>query len=158
MSEYQQDEVHQILEIAIARQADAGELSRDQLLEISDELGITRENLLAAEQDWWLKKQELSERQAFDCWRRDKWHKKVIQYLSVNTFLVLLNLMLAGGMLTWSSWSLYVLVFWGLSLVFDGWRYYRRTGEDYERAFHRWRRKRQLKSSVNRLVDKVLKV
>ena len=154
---YQQDEVHQILEFAIARQADAGELSREQVFEIADELGISRENLLAAEQDWWLQKQENRERQSFNLHRREKWRKKVIQYLLANSFLVMLDLMLAGGALSWSSWSLYIVVFWGFSLALDSWRYYQTTGEDYERSFSRWRRKRQLKHSMNRLVDKVLK-
>jgi len=46
----------------------------------------------------------------------------------VNSFLVLLNLVSAGGL----SWSLYIVLFWGLGLGLDTWNTYQYTGEEYE--------------------------
>ena len=152
---YPQDDVQQILQIAIARQAESEELTREQLLEIAAELGISSENLQAAEQEWQSRRKELLERQSFNEYRRGKWRQHLIQYLLVNSFLVLLNVLLAANHLP--SWSLYVVLCWGLGLAWDAWKRYQIEGEQYEQAFQWWRRKRQIGRSVNSVLDKVLK-
>ncbi len=150
---YHQEDIQQILQIAIARQAHEGEFSREQLLEIAAELEISSECLEAAEREWLAQQGELQKRQAFNIHRRGKLQKRFGNYAIVNTFLVLLNLVSAAEL----SWSLYILLFWGLGLGLNTWNTYLSKGEDYERAFEKWYRQQQLRQSFNTLLNKWLK-
>ena len=150
---YHQEDIQQILHIAIARQAHEGEFSREQLLEIAAELNISPECLEVAEQEWLVQQGELQKRKAFNIYRRRKLHKRVGNYVIVNSFLLMLNFFSAGRL----SWSLYVLLFWGLKLGLDTWNTYQLKGEDYERAFHKWNRQHQLKQSLNSLLNQWFK-
>lgn len=150
---YHQEDIQQILQIAIARQAHEGEFSREQLLEIAAELEISPESLEAAEREWLAQQGELQKRQDFNTYRRRKLQKRVGNYAIVNSFFVLLNLVSAGEL----SWSLYILLFWGLGLGLNTWNTYVSKGEDYERAFQNWYRQHQVKQSINNLLNKWLK-
>lgn len=150
---YHQEDIQQILQIAIARQAYEGEFSREQLLEIAAELEISPECLQAAEREWLTQQVEIQKRQDFNTYRRGKLQKRVGNYVIVNSFLVLLNLVNAGEL----SWSLYILLFSGLGIGFNTWNTYQSQGEEYERAFQKWYRQHQLKQSFNTLLNKWLK-
>lgn len=149
---YQQEEIQEILQIAIARQAYDGEFSRDQLLEIASELAISPESLQVAEQQWLSQRGEIQKRQEFNIYRRGKLQKQAGNFVIVNSFFVLLNLVNAGEL----SWSLYVVLFWGLGLGIKAWNTYQSQGEDYERAFERWYRKHQLKQSISTFWTKLM--
>ncbi|HAG82555.1 MAG TPA: hypothetical protein DCL61_15680 [Cyanobacteria bacterium UBA12227] len=137
---YRQEDIQQILNLAIAQEANDGEFSRDQLIEIAAELGISPQRLQEAEQEWLLQQQEQQKRREFDIYRRRHLQKKVGKYVIVNTFLVALNLISAGQL----SWSLYILLFWGLGLGLKTWNTYQLQGQEYEQAFHKWYRKQQI--------------
>jgi hypothetical protein len=151
---YHQEDIQQILQIAIARQAYEGEFSREQLLEIAAELEISPECLQTAEREWLAQQTDIQKRQEFNTYRRGKLQKHFGDYVIVNSFLLLLNLVSAGDL----SWSLYVGLFWGVKLGLDTWSTYQYKGEDYERAFQKWHRQHQLKQSVNSFLNKLLKV
>lgn len=150
---YHQEDIQQILQIAIARMAYEGEFSREQLLEIAAELEIPPECLQVAEQEWLIKRSDIQKRQEFNSFRRGKLQKHFGNYAIVNSFFILLNLISSGGL----SWSLYIGLFWGLFLGFNTWNTYQSKGEDYERAFHFWQRKHQLKQSFNTFINNLLK-
>lgn len=150
---YHQEDIQQILQIALARRADDEEFSREQLLEIAAELEISPECLHSAEQEWLAQKGELQKRQAFNIQRHRKLQQRFGNYAIVNSFLVMLDLVSGGGV----SWSLYVVLFWGLKLGLDGWNTFQTKGEDYERAFQKWNRQHQLRQTVNTLLNKWLK-
>ena len=151
---YNQDDIQQILAAAIARQDLDSEFTHEQLLEIAAELDISPECLQAAEQEWLAKQGELQKRQDFNLYRRGKLQKSLGKYAIVNTFLIPLNLISAGGL----SWSLYILLFWGLGLGLNAWNVYQSDGEDYERAFQQWYRNHQLKASINTFFNRFLKI
>jgi hypothetical protein len=144
---YNQEDVQQILNLAIARQANVEELSREQLVEIASELGISTETLLVAEQEWLVQQEQQQKHYAFNLYRRSQLKKRFGKYLIVNSFFVGLNL-LSGGTL---SWSLYILLFWGLWLGINAWNTYQLQGEEYERAFQKWYRQHQLKNITQSL-------
>jgi hypothetical protein len=145
---YQQEDIQQILNLAIARQAkDGGEFSRDQLVEIAEELGISTETLLEAEQEWLIQQEQRQKHHAFNLYRHSQLKKRAGKYLIVNSFLVGLNLLTAGAL----SWSLYILLFWGLGLGVSAWNTYQLDGEEYDRAFQKWYRKYQLRSFAKTL-------
>lgn len=153
---YSQEDVQQILQLAIARQSqqtDLAELSREQLWEIAVELDIAPSCLQAAEQDWLNQKILDEKRAAFELHRRQRLKNKAIRYLIINTFLVLLNLAGAGTL----SWSLYVLLGWGLFLVLEGWKTLQTQGEDYEQAFQRWYMRQETKRFLENLWDRLKK-
>lgn len=151
---YCSEDAQQILHLAIARQADAGELTRTQLFEIAAELNISTADLQAAEREWVAQRGKIAEQQVFDRFRREKFQKRLANYVIVNGFLVLLNLLTTPGHL----WALFVLLSWGMGIALDAWKTFRLGGEEYEDAFQRWQQKRQLKKSVSTLLNRWLRV
>jgi hypothetical protein len=149
---YSQEDIQQILNLAIAQQAHAGEFSHEQLLEIATELGISAAGLQVAEQEWLNQQGELQKRQAFNAHRWHNLQKRFSKYLIVNTFLVLLNLVTGFSF----PWSLYIVLFSGLGLGLNVWSIYQTKGEAYERAFRRWQRKHQLRRLVDTWLGKWL--
>ncbi|NJN21026.1 MAG: 2TM domain-containing protein [Leptolyngbya sp. RL_3_1] len=149
---YPSEEAQAILQIAITRQAEGGELTRLQLLEIAAELGITEATLTEAEQIWQTQRSELADRTAFQQFRRQRFQHHLIRYGVVNIFLMALNYLAADRL----SWSLYILLIWGLALALQGWNTFR--PEDYQDSeeFEKWRRRQQIKRSLNRFMDWLL--
>ena len=141
---YSQEDIQQILQLAIANHHTEEELSRQQLWEIASELDINNATIQAAEKDWLEQKVIDRQRQAFDLYRRQRFKQKLTKYAIVNTFLVSFNFLLAGIL----SWSLYILLFWGLAVALNGWRAYQSQGEEYERAFQRWSFQNEVKQTV----------
>jgi len=150
---YGSEDAQGILQLAIARRQDEGELSRVQLFEIAAELGISEQDIVAAEQQWLATRGEFQEKLVFNSYRRGKLRKNLTKYGIVNTFLVLFNL--AGSHEL--SWSLFILLTWGLGLSLNAWNVYQTEGEDYEQAFQRWRLKKQVGESIGTATDKLMK-
>lgn len=151
---YRSEDAQQILQIAIARQADAGELTRTQLYEIAAELDIAPTDLQAAEQEWVLRRGESLERNTFNLQRRQRFQQRFAKFAIVTCFLVLLDLVGGGGL----SWSLYIALGWGVGVALDAWKTFRLNGEDYEESFQRWRQRRQLKKSVSTVLNRLLSI
>ncbi|MGB3511434.1 MAG: 2TM domain-containing protein [Microcoleaceae cyanobacterium] len=150
---YAQDDAQQILQIALARRSEGGELTKAQVSEIAQEMGISTEELAAAENEWLSHRGEFQEKQVFNQIRREKLKQGLIKYAIVNSFLLLLNLVTAHAL----SWSLPILFLWGLWLALDAWKTFQLEGEDYEKAFQRWRLKKQVGQSLGSLINKFLK-
>ncbi|NJR69692.1 MAG: 2TM domain-containing protein [Synechococcales cyanobacterium CRU_2_2] len=150
---YSPDDVQQILHLAIARQTqDQEDLTRSQLLEIGEELGISSTDLQAAESEWLKQRGELVHRQAFDRDRHQHFQQRSIKFIIINSFLVALNLLISGGL----TWSLYVLVFGGLALAIRARKTYWLSGNEYRQQFESWQRKRVLKQSFDSVVSRLL--
>lgn len=137
---YRSEEIQQILNLAIARQASSDDFSRSQLVEIAAELGISPEKLDLAEQEWLLQQEAQQKHREFNIYRRRQLQQSFAKYVIVNGFLVAINLLSAGSL----SWSLYILLFWGLGLGLRTWNTYQLEGDEYEQAFQKWYRKQQL--------------
>lgn len=148
---YHQEDIQQILNLAIARQVNSGEFSRTQLVEIADELGISHQTLLEAERDWLLQQTEHQKRGDFNLYRRSRFKKRAGKFLIINGCLVGVDL-LTGGQL---SWSLYILLFWGTGLGLNAWNTYQPDSEAYERDFQRWYRQHQLSQVARSLFNRV---
>lgn len=147
---YSQDEVQQILQLAIARQTNADELTRAQLLEIADELGISTSDLQLAEQEWMAQRGADQERQTFNLYRRHRLRQRSIRFVIVNAFLMLLNLLTSGGL----TWSLYVVLGWGVFMALSVWKLRQTDGDDYEEALQKWRYQRRIKRSIRTFFDR----
>ncbi len=146
-SSYNQEQLQQILQLAITRQADREEFSREELWEIATELEIPLECMQKAEQDWLSQQLIDQRRQTFNLYRKEKLQQKVAKYAIINVFLVSLNSISSSHL----SWSVYTLLISGMFLSLSAWRTYQSKGEAYEQDFLKWERKRQLKQSVQTL-------
>ena len=151
---YSQEDVQQILNIALAQYPSTGtELSYAQLLEIADELRISPDTLKLAENKWRGEQGETNKRLAFDLYRKSKFQDKLGKYTITNVCLVALNFLTGFG----SPWSLYVVIFWGMGFGLDSWKvFYQRQGEAYEKAFQNWERKQKIQKSITGLIDKLV--
>ncbi len=149
---YSQEDVQQILNLAIARQADDQdtEFSYQQLLEIAAELEISPESLKLAERDWLIQQSQVEQRKAFDAYRQRRFQKRLGNYAILNGFLILVDLIAGGGI----SWSLYILLFCGLPFGLDVWNTFQMKGEEYEIAFQKWNRKHQIKKTISTVLNK----
>ena len=148
---YSQEEIQEILQLAIARHHTEEELSRQQLWEIAAELEISDSIIQSAERDWLERKALDSQRRSFDLHRRQKFQQKLTKFAIINTFLILFNLIVAGTL----SWSLYILLFWGLGVALNGWKTYQSRGEAYEREFQRWNFQNEVKQTVSTVWTKI---
>jgi hypothetical protein len=151
---YSQEDVQQILNIALAHHPDTGtELSYKQLLEIADELRISPDTLKLAESTWLVKQSASTKLQEFDDYRRSKFQDKLGKYAITNTCLVALNVLTGFGV----PWSLYILILWGMGFGLDVWKFfYQRQGQSYDRAFQNWERKQKIQKSITGLIDKLV--
>jgi hypothetical protein len=152
---YSQEDVQQILNIALAQHPSAGtELSYTQLLEIADEMRIDPATLKNAETTWLTQRGTNDRLQEFEAHRRAKFQDKLGAYVSINSFLVALNFLMGGFAV---PWSLYVLIFWGMGFGLDAWKFfYQRQGQAYNRAFKNWERKQKIHKSITGLIDKLV--
>ena len=148
---YSPDAIQQILQLAIARQSDNDEFSREQLLEIARELDISPENLQAAERDWLTQQGEQHQRGQFDLYRRTKRSRKLTKYAIVSSVFIALNLLSAGTI----SWSLYLVLPWGVAVGLKQFNLYNQTQDEYEKEFQTWCRRQQLEQSVGQIWDRV---
>lgn len=144
LNSYRQEDIQEILHLAIAKHHTEEELSRQQLWEIAAELDIGHDTIAAAEREWLAKKAGDRQRRAFDLYRRQNFKQKLTKYAIINTFLASVNILAVGTL----SWSLYILLFWGLGVALSGWRAYLSRGEEYERAFQRWSFQNEVKQTV----------
>ncbi|MEH2181428.1 2TM domain-containing protein [Nostoc sp.] len=136
---YSQEEVQQILNIAVAQHyTSETELSYAQLLEIVQELQILPETLELAENKW-LNQQEATEnRRKFDASQRSRLRARTSRYIIINACLVAINFLTGFSV----PWSLYVLILWGMVRGLDTWRFfYQPQGQANRRVFQSWKHK-----------------
>lgn len=150
---YSQEDIQQILQLAIARHHIEDELTRQQLWEIASELEISNAVIQSAEREWLERKALDLQRQAFNLHRRQKFKQKLTKFAIINTFLLGFNLVAAGSL----TWSLYILLFWGLGVALNGWKAYQSHGEAYEREFQRWSFQNEVKQTVATVWTKLQK-
>lgn len=149
---YASEDAQQILQIAIAKETEQGELTRVQLAEIAAELNIAPETLWTAEREWLDLKSESTQQMLFNQERRQKFQHHLIRYGIFNSFLFLLNL-LAGGYHV----AAFIAIIWGVGLALHGWRAYQTSGYRYQKDFEKWRLRQQVKQSMRSLFNRMLK-
>lgn len=153
---YPAEDAQQILSLAIARQTESGELSRAQLLEIADELGISAETIAAAEREWDMKKYEIADQKLFDSQRQQRLQNDIAQFLIWGGGVLVFQLVTGGWL--W-NWLLYITFGpWALQITWDAWRIYRPNNYSYRKEFEHWRRKQQMKRAVGGVVRRFLRL
>ncbi|NEQ99110.1 MAG: 2TM domain-containing protein [Cyanothece sp. SIO2G6] len=151
---YNEEAIQQILKLAMSRQGQAVDITRSQLRDIADELGISDNNLVAAEQDWDIQCQEQADRLAFDAYRHLHLQQGIVWCLVINTALVTTNIVTSHAV----SWSVYPVLLWSCVLLLQAWRTYQCEGEEYDRALRRWKLGQQIGASFKAVVSQLNKV
>ncbi len=151
---YSQEQIQQILNVAIARQAYEGEFSRDQLFEIAEDLGISEPCLIQAEQTWLEHQVESQQRLAFDTYRQGKLKAQCVRYSITSV-----GLLAIAGLFNffWPPAIICIFVM-ATRLGWRAWIVFQQKDEEYERAFRRWARNRQLSQFVNRWWTRILSI
>jgi hypothetical protein len=152
--EYTSEAVQQILQIALTRQSHSQPFSRSQLEEMALELGIPASELAAAEQQWQQDQGLALERQEFQVLQRRRLTQTVVKFAIVNSFLLTLDQFTSPG--EQLHWSLVVLLVWGMGVTLKAWQTFQPPGPDSDRRFEYWRKRKQLKRSVQSLVQQAL--
>lgn len=150
---YTQEELTEILHLAIARQEQSEEFTHLQLLEIADELGISLQTLQEVQQDWQQQKHLQRNREAFDAYLRDKFRQKTISSLLITVFFIALDLLTGGGL----SWSRYIILLAGLAISLNAWKTFQPKGAAYEKSYQRWQNQRQIKQTMSQIWHTVQK-
>ncbi len=149
---YTQEEVQNILNIAIAEHTYQGEFSRSQLFEIGSDLGVSEAILQKAEQSWLLSSRDLAKRDEFKQHQYAQLQRKAGYFAIFNIAFISLNALTGFGF----AWSLYILVVWGLFLGRNTWSVFSLKGEAYEWAFQRWHRSHQVRKAMTNWLDRWL--
>lgn len=111
---YSNDEMERILQRALSRRSQSGNVSREQLIEVGRELGLSEHELLKAIDDEFRydafdeAKEEVIEKE------RREWREHFLWYLGVNAVLLCLNLVQEDGRLTW---ALGITFGWGIGVA-----------------------------------------
>ena len=146
-SHYSEDEANAIIHRAIERHHQGGEMSRDQLVAMAVELGISPDTLLKAEKDVLAQRDDADARIAFQKERKREFKGHLASYLGVNLFLLLLNVLTSPG--AW--WFFYPLLGWGLGVFFHGLSVMNPDSECNQQKYLTWLAKRDAGASSNQL-------
>ena len=116
---YNSEEMQQILEVAFKRKQQ-GEYTREQIIEIASELGVSSESLQAAEQEWLKNDVEVKKEKMSHSQQRKEFKSHLFAFMAINGFLVLLNLVVSPGYF----WAIYPILGWSLGLLLHGIKVY----------------------------------
>jgi hypothetical protein len=117
---YNSEEMQQILEVAFKRKQE-GEFTRENIIEIASELGVSSESLKAAEQEWLTKEVEVKKQQMSNNQKQQEFKLHLITFIAVNGFLILLNMFTSPGYF----WAIFPLLGWGLGLFLHWMKVYK---------------------------------
>lgn len=141
---YEEEEAHEILRRAagnVPGSSSSSGISRDNLLRTAAELGISPEDLEAAERQVRIDRNRATLFAEFTRERRRAFSTSLATYLIVNAFLLAVDLLTGGGL--WFYWP---LLGWGIGMATEAFRTFGPDSKIDGPAFKRWvtkRRKRE---------------
>lgn len=121
LQNYSSEDTQQILKRATLLKQE-NYVSREQLIEIAAEVGISAETLEKAEQQWLFQREATQKQAKVQSRRRLGFQLHLIPYLATSVFMVLLNLTTTPR----CFWSIYPILGWGLGVTLHGVCIYRR--------------------------------
>ena len=154
---YSEEEAQEILRQAVARQAQVGGFGHEHLpgsapgfsstdLErMAAELGVAPELVRQVQQERMLRVQEETERKEFIRHQRADFREHLAAYVIVNGMLIAMDFFTSHH-ITWSIWPLFG---WGIGLLFAAKEAFITEGEDFEKEFDKWRKKRAKRRAKN---------
>lgn len=139
LEEHNDDGMSEILSLALKKEAQKGGSQMDSLLAAADELGISHESVVEAEQEYRLEAQRKQELNVYRNEMRKGFRGHLVSYISVNVFLMALNV---GTFFDdHQVWAFYPLLGWGIGLSIH-WMSTRRPLDWNDTEFQKWRHRR----------------
>jgi hypothetical protein len=138
--QYSDEEARSILKRAVDLQGfDEGQFSRDQLLAMGHDLGLSQEAIVKAEREHLVQQSLTIPADALEIAFRLERTKTLNQHLAVfvmvMAILILLNFVTTGFA---TPWFFVPLMAWGFALLFHFFHARATSGEDYEEEFDEW--------------------
>jgi len=115
LEQHDDDAMQEILRRAIHKEAAESGKLRDRLLAAADELGISHNTVLQAENEYREETERARDLAAYAREQRKGFRIHLAVYVSVNLFLILMNLLTSSHDRT--PWALFPLLGWGIGLV-----------------------------------------
>ncbi|HXH60484.1 MAG TPA: 2TM domain-containing protein [Fimbriimonadaceae bacterium] len=131
------EDVDEVLKIALRRQGRTDDSLRQRLMTSAEELGIPYDDLIEAEKEY---VQQRKEREEFYQFRRRQvreFREHLFAYFVVNGLLVLANLLTSNNV-TWAVWP---ILGWGVGIAFHAWASLNTGSESFQDDFARYRRR-----------------
>lgn len=153
------EDIEAILRLAVQQTGTESESLRTRLMATAEEIGLTPEQVAAAEEAYrqkvkgerTLAEREENERQLWKQFRRSQRGdliSHVGSYLAVNAFLVAIDLM-GGDGLNWAYWP---MMGWGIAIAIHLFSFVAGESSDNVQEFEKWKRrkrKREKKDTAN---------
>lgn len=152
---YSDEEARDILKRAVDfQQQDDFEYTREQLLDLGREMGLSQDAIVKAEQEYQAKRRietpvvpasttiEIPVEEEEIAFRRHRWlefRQHLNIYVIVIGFLFLLNLFTSGLQ---ETWFVFPAMAWGIGLAIHFVTSRQTEGDDYEKEFDKWLAKR----------------
>lgn len=161
---YSDDEAREILKRAVDYQTqDDFQYSREQLLDMGREMGLSEAAIVKAEQERVVQGKtetpvsarlastvEIPVEQLEMEFRRHRWsdfRQQLFTYAVVIGFLFLINLVTIGLR---PPWFIFPAGGWGMALAFQAYALRNNDGDEYEKAFDNWIEKREKRTRKRR--------
>jgi hypothetical protein len=134
------DDIEQILRIAVSKAGVGDNRSlRERLMMTANELGLSEEQVIAAEKEWEERKLQQRELSEFMEKERTSFFGHLTGYLIVNAFLIGIDV-ISDGRFEWAMWP---LLGWGIGLAFHAVATFFQKSEMFQEEFQEWRKWRR---------------
>lgn len=115
--QFDEGDVHEILKRAVSIQETEAATLQTRLAMAADELGISRESIEKAQEQWAKEKAIQRKEQLAAKKRLQEFKIHLATFVVINAFFALLNVLTWGEGKNREPWVLYILVAWGLGLA-----------------------------------------
>jgi 2TM domain len=113
---YSNDDMERILQRAMVQRSLSGNISRDQLIEVGKELGLSEQDIeRAVEEEMRYGALDDAKEEVIEKYRQG-WREHLLWYLGVNAILYGLNFVQEDGHITWALGTTFG---WGIGIVAD---------------------------------------
>jgi ribosomal protein L7/L12 len=152
---YNEDEAQEILSAAARRGGSHDRMSKDRLLATAAEMGISPEDVEAAEAEIRERKLARTERQDYVNHTRREFYSSVSQFVGMAVLLGGINILVMGGHFQsiWQFWAIWPLGFMLIHTVKEGWESLVSNTVAGDEEFEQWRAKRRDKAAEKGFVS-----
>ena len=144
------DDIEAILKIAVTQSSSIdGRSLRDRLMASAAELGLTPDQVAAAEEQWAREEKERRDLVEFTALRKKRFWSKFGSFAALDAVAVAVNMVTAGSI----GWAVWFLLWTGFALVMYASGTFFPNSVRFQRRFRRWRRKRDAGTATDETED-----
>ena len=133
------EDVDEILKLAVRRQGDSDESLRERLTLAASELGIPEGDLQRAEEEYLQQKIDRDEFAEFKRKQKREFREHLFSYVIVNAVLVGINVIQDGTI----GWAIWPILGWGIGIASHAWATLNSDSESFQDEFEKFRSKKR---------------